>query len=686
MNSTATIISNGRLHINIDYWGRIKDIYFPYVGQENQLGKYINTFYFFYKGQLLSLNESDFKYQIDFVDDALISKSVITHSSNDWQVEFVDQIDTKMDVHFRDMRIMNLTQEPLDLIIYFEHNFSLLESVYADTILWHQPSGQFWHYKKDRHIVFGCDKDLYQFSCAAKDDNNGQGVVPALNGNLDLNPISTGNVSSVMSIKAEIAGSKSKRYKLYYSYAKNSTKAFNNAKKALKANTNYLVQKRVLETSMHYDELFDLKRFSILSKVFDQKQLEALFYNFNRSIMLMESQIDERGAVIAGNDGQYLKEGGLDHYSYLWPRDAAIAAKALLRLNAKKSFVKVLDHTLPLISSKGYFHHKYLPSANDKDVQLGSSWHSYITDQGVEILPIQEDATLLWADVLADYLLNNKKKHALWNKYLPPLKKMLKFLIRHTFVNDVKRAHLSKYISGSDNKKTLWFEELKGSYLPLPSYDIWEQYFGVFSFDAVLLLNVYEKSLRIFEQNPDPKLNSLIIKHSQELNSDIKKYLFNDKGVLIKGIRIDKDSDSIIKDETADSALYMLSDYQLLNEFDLKPTIAYLDSKLFLQQGVGGIARKENDHYLRVSEQFTGNPWFICSMWRLRLALSENDMNFAKRIMIWVLDHFDKTGLIPEQTDPRNGYGLGIKPLTWSHAEFLISFISFIDNLQVKDK
>jgi GH15 family glucan-1,4-alpha-glucosidase len=73
-------------------------------------------------------------------------------------------------------------------------------------------------------------------------------------------------------------------------------------------------------------------------------------------------------------------------------------------------------------------------------------------------------------------------------------------------------------------------------------------------------------------------------------------------------------------------------------------------------------------------------------MWRLRLALSENDLDFAKRIMIWVLDHFDKTGLIPEQTDPRNGYSLGIKPLTWSHAEFLISFISFIDNLQVKDK
>jgi len=686
MNSTATIISNGRLHINIDYWGRIKDVYFPYVGQENQLGKYINSYYFYYKGQLLKLNEKDFKYEIDFLNNALISKSLITHISKDWRIEFIDQIDSKIDVHFRDIRIVNLTNEPLELIIYFEHNFSLLESIYADTILWHQPTGQFWHYKKDRHIVYGCDKGLFQFSCAAKEDNNCQGVITGSEGELDLNPISTGNVTSVLSLKAEVSVHKSKRFKLYYSYAKNSAKAFRNARKAIKTNTDYLLQKRVLETSMHYDSLFDLKRFSILSSIFDQSQLEGLFYNYNRSIMIMGSQIDQSGAVIAGNDGQYLKKGGLDHYSYLWPRDAAIVAKALLKLKDKTNFTKVLDHTLPLLSSKGYFHHKYLPSASAKDVQLGSSWHSYITDQGIEILPIQEDATLLWADVLIEYLLDNKRKHFLWNKYLPILKKMLKFLIKHTFVNDFKREHVSKYISGYGEKPGLWFDDLKDSYLPLPSYDIWEQYFGVFSFDALLLLDVLEKSLDILEINPDTKLYSLISKHQEALRVDIKKYLINDKGVLIKGIRIDKDSNTIVNDESADSSIYMLSDCKAFSEFELQPTINFLDSKLFLQHGIGGIARKENDHYLKVGEQFTGNPWFICSMWRLRLALKVNDLEFAKSIMIWVLNHFDKTGLIPEQTDPRNGYSLGIKPLTWSHAEFLISLIFFIDQLQVKSK
>jgi GH15 family glucan-1,4-alpha-glucosidase len=686
MNSTATIISNGRLHINIDYWGRIKDVYFPYVGQENQLSKFINSYYFFYKGELIYLNEKDFKFEIDFLNDALISKCIVEHISKEWRIEFIDQVDLTKDVFYRDVRIVNQTKDPLDLSIYFENNFSLLESLYADTVLWHQPTGNFWHYKKDRHIVYGCDKEFFQFSCAAKEDNQGKGVLVNKDGSLDLNPISTGNVTSVFSIKVEVNGNKSKKFKLYYAFATTSSKAFKNARIGSKTNTQYLLQKRILQNSMKSDELFDMKRFSVLKEVFNQDQLERLFYHYNRSIMIMNSQIDERGAVIAGNDGQYLKQGGLDHYSYLWPRDAAIVAKALSKLNDRSNFLKVSEHTFKVLGNKGFFHHKYLPSANAKDVQLGSTWHSYITDQGLEILPIQEDATLLWCNVLLEYLIDNKKKLTLVNKYLPILKKMLKFLIRHSFINDTKHEHISKYVSGFPNKNGLWFEDLKDSYLPLPSYDIWEQYFGVFSFDSLLLLDVLQKTLTILEHNSDPKLEKIVIAHIFGLKNDIKRFLINENGQFIKGIRFDKDKSEIIKDETADSSFYMLCDNDVINEFDLQPTLSYLDSKLFLQEGVGGIARKENDHYLRVSEQFTGNPWFICSMWRLRLALRNNELEFAKNIMVWVLNHFDKTGLISEQTDPRNGYSLGIKPLTWSHAEYLLSVIGFIGYLQEKNK
>ncbi len=43
----------------------------------------------------------------------------------------------------------------------------------------------------------------------------------------------------------------------------------------------------------------------------------------------------------------------------------------------------------------------------------------------------------------------------------------------------------------------------------------------------------------------------------------------------------------------------------------------------------------------------------------------------ASRYIDWVLKHTDDTGLMAEQAHPHNGFGLSMKPLTWSHAEFV---------------
>src|SRR5207344_3157311 len=50
---------------------------------------------------------------------------------------------------------------------------------------------------------------------------------------------------------------------------------------------------------------------------------------FRRSQLVLRTQIDNGGAIIAANDSDITQFGG-DHYSYCWPRDGALVAYALI--------------------------------------------------------------------------------------------------------------------------------------------------------------------------------------------------------------------------------------------------------------------------------------------------------------------------------------------------------------------
>ena len=49
---------------------------------------------------------------------------------------------------------------------------------------------------------------------------------------------------------------------------------------------------------------------------------------FKRSLLILRTQIDSHGAIIAANDADIVRFAS-DTYSYMWPRDGALAAYAL---------------------------------------------------------------------------------------------------------------------------------------------------------------------------------------------------------------------------------------------------------------------------------------------------------------------------------------------------------------------
>ena len=114
---------------------------------------------------------------------------------------------------------------------------------------------------------------------------------------------------------------------------------------------------------------------------------------YKQSLLILRTQIDNRGAILAANDSDYLTFNN-DTYSYMWPRDGALVAYALDLAGQPDVTRNFYNFCKDVLLPEGYLLHKYNP-----DKSLGSSWHPWADGEGNSQLPIQEDETALviWA-------------------------------------------------------------------------------------------------------------------------------------------------------------------------------------------------------------------------------------------------------------------------------------------------
>src|SRR5206468_3496306 len=89
----------------------------------------------------------------------------------------------------------------------------------------------------------------------------------------------------------------------------------------------------------------------------DQRGLDGLpelvVQRYNQSLLIIRSQIDHDGAITAANDTDIIGFAR-DTYSYMWPRDGALVAAALMRaghVGAPEKFLQFCSH---VISPLGY--------------------------------------------------------------------------------------------------------------------------------------------------------------------------------------------------------------------------------------------------------------------------------------------------------------------------------------------
>jgi GH15 family glucan-1,4-alpha-glucosidase len=113
-------------------------------------------------------------------------------------------------------------------------------------------------------------------------------------------------------------------------------------------------------------------------------------------------------------------------------------------------------------------------------------------------------------------------------------------------------------------------------------------------------------------------------------------------------------------------------------------TMQQVGERLAVRTDVGGIARYERDPFLRVIDDVRapGNPWIPCTLslaqYRIRAARSLVELQMAGEVLEWAVRRARPSGLLPEQLDPLGKAPVSVCPLTWSHAEFIITVWDYL--------
>jgi GH15 family glucan-1,4-alpha-glucosidase len=101
------------------------------------------------------------------------------------------------------------------------------------------------------------------------------------------------------------------------------------------------------------------------------------------------------------------------------------------------------------------------------------------------------------------------------------------------------------------------------------------------------------------------------------------------------------------------------------------------------------MARYQRDYYqcVEVSDEVPGNPWIICTLWladwHARIARSAAELDATVLPLLeWVQRHAGTSGVLPEQVHPYTGGPMSVMPLTWSHAGFVASCLTYAEARQ----
>lgn len=640
---------NGSALVCIDKYARLRDLYFPYVGLENHVGgKYAHRLGIWQDDRFSWLDDGSWELRT-INDDG--NRGITTAISKHFglTVTITDVLYNEKNIFLRKFSVSRIDGKGGKVKIFFNQQFEIYHSEKGDTAFYDPATHTVIHYEGRRAFllnVIGPEGPFDDYTTGIFQIEGKEGTFrDAEDGMLAKNPIEHGLVDSTLGITLNIpeGGTTSCHYWIAMGELIEEAKQLNTY--VLERSPEYLMHSTA-DFWRAWSNRLNLSYYGLG---------EGVIELFKQSQFYMRSHVDRGGAIIASGDSDML-QSGRDTYSYMWPRDAAYVAVALDWIGDRHGARKFFELCADIITEEGYLMHKYRP-----DRSLGSSWHGWVVD-GKPELPIQEDETalVLWA---------------LWEHW--EASRDLDF-IESIYNSFIKKA-------------AIFLASYRDPYtgLPKPSYNLWEERFGVHTYTAATVYAGLSAAAR-FAEILGKERGSHNFEHvATEMQRAILKHLYNaENGTFYKSIYVDKNGKTIYDLGLDASSAYAIYQFGVLPVDD--PRIAsgmqIAKDRLTVRTSVGGIARYEGDQYYRTVPDVPGNPWFITTLWYAQyycaLAKNDQDLDRVREILEWARRNALPSGVLSEQLDPYTGVQVSAGPLTWSHAEYIRTVVMYLRKVQ----
>ena len=320
---------------------------------------------------------------------------------------------------------------------------------------------------------------------------------------------------------------------------------------------------------------------------------------YKRSLLIVRTQIDEGGGIIAANDSDIM-QFARDTYSYVWPRDGALVAHALDMAGYPETSRKFFHFCADVITPRR------LPPAQVQPGQVARVVVASVdraadrtdgnqaTSSSAAQLPIQEDETALVVWALWHHFQRYRDIDAIKPLYGRLIRKAADFMVGY------REPHTE---------------------LPAPSYDLWEERRGILTFTCAAVYGGLIAAAEFAHAFGDADARRALRargardprRHGQALVATRARSLrAHDQCGRRRRHRPST--------PTIDASLYGAFAFGAYPPDDprIEATMKAVRERLWCKTEVGGVARYEGDYYHAVSQDIAnvpGNPWFICTMW-----------------------------------------------------------------------
>jgi len=643
------LIGNGSLVIGFDASYRIADVYFPHVGLENHAGERFR-FGVFADGAFSWVESDRWLRTLTYLRETNVTDVSCVNEDLGIRLRCYDVVDSETNVYVRKVVVRNLRSESRRVKLFFHHGFELYGSPNADTAMFDPDSASIIHYKAKRYFLVSGATDagsgISEYSCgrAGIDDSEGTWR-DAEDGVLSMNAIQQGAVDSTIALPVDLeplgsqtafywicAGARYGEVRKLDQYVREETPA------RIIARTASLWYTWVNKSS---EDLSDLP--------------EEILDLYRRSLLVVQTHCDHRGGIVAAADSD-IEVGHNDHYAYVWPRDGSFVADAMDRAGFHQIARRFLQFAHDTISNDGYFLHKYAP-----DGSVASSWNPWVRD-GKKQLPIQEDGTALVVWLLARH----------WDRT-----RDLEF---------IRGVYRRLVVQPADFMARFRDPE---THLPLPSFDMWEERQGVFTFTSSAVCAALQAAADLANLFNEQDRRMHYLQVAAEIREAMVRHLWlEDEGRFARGLTLH--GESLELDRTVDASTFatFFLDVFAPDTAMVEGTMRAIRETLWVQTEIGGVARYANDRYqskVADDDPVPGNPWLICTLWlaehAVARATSIAELQSALDLLRWVRAKARPSLVLPEQVHPRTGAALSVSPFSWSHAQVVSVVRGYLDRL-----